>query len=146
MANAWSNWSGFVNAAPKLIGTPADVGELADLVRSAPGPLRVAGAGHSFTPLVQSDGTIISLAKIEGLVSHDAAANRARLRAGTRLGALMHILQDIGQGLPNMGDIDKQAIGGALGTATHGSGPTLGAYHTQLETVQFVDGQGKLRE
>ncbi|TIV91666.1 MAG: oxidoreductase, partial [Mesorhizobium sp.] len=45
-----------------------------------------------------------------------------------------------------MGDIDRQAIGGALGTATHGSGPALGAYHTQLETVQFVDGQGKLRE
>ncbi|RUX24312.1 FAD-binding protein [Mesorhizobium sp. M2A.F.Ca.ET.042.01.1.1] len=146
MANAWSNWSGFVTASPKSIATPADAGELADLVRSAPGPLRVAGAGHSFTPLVQSDGTIVSLEKIEGLVSHEPAANRARVGAGTRLGALMHILQGIGQGLPNMGDIDKQAIGGALGTATHGSGPTLGAYHTQLEAVQLVDGRGKLRE
>jgi FAD-linked oxidoreductase len=146
MTNAWSNWSGFVKASPKLIATPADVGELAELVRSAPGPLRVAGAGHSFTPLVQSDGTIVSLEKIEGLVSHDAANSRARVRAGTRLGALMRILQDIGQGLPNMGDIDRQAIGGALGTATHGSGPTLGAYHTQLEALQLVDGQGKLRE
>ncbi|MBZ9841311.1 D-arabinono-1,4-lactone oxidase [Mesorhizobium sp. CA5] len=146
MATAWSNWSGFVTASPKLIAAPADAGELAELVRSAPGPLRVAGAGHSFTPLVQSDGTIVSLEKIEGLVSHDAANNRARVRAGTRLGALMHILQDIGQGLPNMGDIDRQAIGGALGTATHGSGPTLGAYHTQLEALQLVDGQGELRE
>lgn len=146
MANAWSNWSGLVTASPKEIATPVDAGELAELVRTAPGPLRVAGAGHSFTPLVQSEGTIVSLEKIEGLVSHDAANNRARVRAGTRLGALMHILQDIGQGLPNMGDIDKQAIGGALGTATHGSGPTLGAYHTQLEAVQLVDGQGKLRE
>ncbi|MDX8462907.1 D-arabinono-1,4-lactone oxidase [Mesorhizobium humile] len=146
MANAWSNWSGFVTASPKLIAMPADAGELAELVRSAPGPLRVAGAGHSFTPLVQSEGAIVSLEKIDGLVSHEAAANRARVRAGTRLGALMYILQDIGQGLPNMGDIDKQAIGGALGTATHGSGPTLGAYHTQLEMVQLVDGQGKLRE
>ncbi|BCM18991.1 D-arabinono-1,4-lactone oxidase [Mesorhizobium sp. J8] len=146
MTNAWSNWSGFVTASPKQIATPADAGELAELVRSAPGPLRVAGAGHSFTPLVQSEGTIVSLEKIEGLVSHDAANNRARVGAGTRLGALMHILQGIGQGLPNMGDIDKQAIGGALGTATHGSGPTLGAYHTQLEAVQLVDGQGKLRE
>ncbi|TGS50252.1 oxidoreductase, partial [Mesorhizobium sp. M3A.F.Ca.ET.201.01.1.1] len=36
--------------------------------------------------------------------------------------------------------------GGALGTATHGSGPTLGAYHTQLEAMQFVDGEGRLRE
>lgn len=146
MANASSNWSGLVTASPKEIATPVDAGELAELVRTAPGPLRVAGAGHSFTPLVQSEGTIVSLEKIEGLVSHDAANNRARVRAGTRLGALMHILQDIGQGLPNMGDIDKQAIGGALGTATHGSGPTLGAYHTQLEAVQLVDGQGKLRE
>jgi FAD-linked oxidoreductase len=146
MANAWNNWSGFVTAFPKQIATPADAGELAELVRSAPGPLRVAGAGHSFTPLVQSAGTIVSLEKIEGLVSHDAANNRARVGAGTRLGALMHILRDIGQGLPNMGDIDRQAIGGALGTATHGSGPTLGAYHTQLEAVQLVDGQGRLRE
>ncbi|TPL40106.1 D-arabinono-1,4-lactone oxidase [Mesorhizobium sp. B2-4-6] len=146
MAAAWSNWSGFVTASPQLIATPADAGELVELVRSAPGPLRVAGAGHSFTPLVQSDGTIVSLEKIEGLVSHEAAANRARVRAGTRLGALMHILQDIGQGLPNMGDIDRQAIGGALGTATHGSGSSLGAYHTQLEALQLVDGQGKLRE
>ncbi|MET3522811.1 D-arabinono-1,4-lactone oxidase [Mesorhizobium abyssinicae] len=146
MPNAWSNWSGLVQAAPKLIATPADAGELADLVRIAPGPLRVAGAGHSFTPLVKSDGTIVSMEKIEGLVSHDAATSRARLRAGTRLGPLMHLMQGIGQGLPNMGDIDKQAIGGALGTATHGSGPKLGAYHTQLETLQFVDGTGKLRE
>jgi FAD-linked oxidoreductase len=146
MADAWSNWSGFVTASPTLIATPADAAELAELVRSAPGPLRVAGAGHSFTPLVQSAGTIVSLEKIEGLVSHDAANNRARVGAGTRLGALMHILRDIGQGLPNMGDIDRQAIGGALGTATHGSGPTLGAYHTQLEAVQLVDGQGRLRE
>ncbi|WP_296746115.1 D-arabinono-1,4-lactone oxidase [Mesorhizobium sp.] len=146
MANSWSNWSGFVKAAPKLVATPADAGELVDLVRSAPGPLRVVGAGHSFTPLVQTDGTIVSLEKIEGLVGHEAAANRARVRAGTRLGALTRILQDIGQGLPNMGDIDRQAIGGALGTATHGSGTTLGAYHTQLETVQLVDGRGTLRE
>ncbi len=115
-------------------------------MRTAPGPLRVVGAGHSFTPLVKSEGTIVSLEKIEGLVSHDAAKHQARVRAGTRLGPLMHMLQGIGQGLPNMGDIDRQAIGGALGTATHGSGPTLGAYHTQLETVQIVDGLGKLRE
>ncbi|CAN7684463.1 D-arabinono-1,4-lactone oxidase [Mesorhizobium sp. LjNodule214] len=146
MSTTWSNWSGLVRAEPKLIASPADTNELAELVRGAPGPLRVVGAGHSFTPLVKSEGTIVSLEKIEGLVSHDAQKHQARVRAGIRLGPLMHLLQGIGQGLPNMGDIDRQAIGGALGTATHGSGPTLGAYHTQLETMQIVDGLGKLRE
>ncbi|MER8849727.1 MULTISPECIES: D-arabinono-1,4-lactone oxidase [Mesorhizobium] len=146
MSNGWSNWSGFVTAEPRLLASPADAGELGDLIRTAPGPVRVVGAGHSFTPLVKSQGTILSLEKLEGLVAHDAKKNQARVRAGTRLGPLMHMLQGIGQGLPNMGDIDRQAIGGALGTATHGSGPTLGAYHTQLETVQIVDGLGKVRD
>ncbi|TJW17470.1 MAG: FAD-binding protein [Mesorhizobium sp.] len=150
MSNAttqtWSNWSGHVRAEPQLIASPADADELSDLVRTAPGPVRVAGAGHSFTPLVKSEGTILSMERFEGLVSHDSERHQARVRAGTRLGPLMHILQGIGQGLPNMGDIDRQAIGGALGTATHGSGPTLGAYHTQLETVQIVDGQGRLHD
>ena len=146
MPNNWSNWSGYVTAKPRLIASPTDASELGDLIRNAPGPVRVVGAGHSFTPLVKSEGTILSLEKFEGLVSHDTGRHQARVRAGTRLGPLMHILQGLGQGLPNMGDIDRQAIGGALGTATHGSGPTLGAYHTQLETVQIVDGLGKLRE
>ncbi|MBZ9675017.1 D-arabinono-1,4-lactone oxidase [Mesorhizobium sp. ES1-1] len=146
MSGTWSNWSGYVTAAPRLVASPADVGELSDLIQTAPGPVRVSGAGHSFTPLVKSQGTIVSLDKMEGLVSHDAEKRQARVRAGTRLGPLMHILQNIGQGLPNMGDIDRQAIGGALGTATHGSGPTLGAYHTQLEAVRLVDGLGKSRE
>ena len=142
----WSNWSGHVTAEPQLIAAPGNIDELADLVRSAPAPVRIAGAGHSFTPLVKSEGTILSLERFAGLVGHDPAKLQARFRAGTRLGTLARLLHGIGQGLPNMGDIDKQALGGALGTATHGSGPTLGAYHTQLAAVQFVDGLGKVRE
>ncbi|MBN9235309.1 MULTISPECIES: D-arabinono-1,4-lactone oxidase [Phyllobacteriaceae] len=146
MTNSWTNWSGFVAASPQQILSPDNLGGIVEAVKTALGPLRVVGAGHSFTPLAATDGTLLSLEKFEGLVSHDPAASLARIRAGTRLGPLMKLLQEIGQGLPNMGDIDRQAIGGALGTATHGSGRTLGAYHTQLEAMQFVDGQGAVRE
>ncbi len=142
----WTNWSGFVAGSPQQILTPDSLDGVVEAVKTAPGPLRVVGAGHSFTPLARTDGTMLSLEKFEGLVSHDAAASVARVRAGTRLGSLMQLLQEVGQGLPNMGDIDKQAIGGALGTATHGSGRALGAYHTQLQATQFVDGRGGLRE
>jgi FAD-linked oxidoreductase len=44
-----------------------------------------------------------------------------------------------------MGDIDKQSIGGALGTATHGTGSALGAYHTLVERIELVDGRGERR-
>ena len=54
--------------------------------------------------------------------AHDAGRLQARVGAGTRIGRLAELLHGVGQALPNMGDIDKQSFGGALGTATHGSG------------------------
>ena len=145
-AEKWQNWSGFVTAEPQTIARPQTLDQLSATIRSAPGPIRIAGTGHSFTPLVKSEGTILSLDAFEGLKSHDPQKLQARVGAGTRIGALARLLHGVGQALPNMGDIDKQAFGGGLGTATHGSGATLGAYHTQLETMQFVDGRGQLRE
>src|SRR5690606_27377656 len=119
---AWRNWSGSVIARNAKIMKPRGLAELADAIRTAPGPIRIAGAGHSFTPLVETEGTMLDLDRFQGLVSHDAIALQATVGAATRLGDLAKQLHAVGQGLPNMGDIDKQTVGGALGTATHGSG------------------------
>lgn len=142
----WSNWSGYLSARPRRYAEPQDLQALCDIVRTAESPVRIAGTGHSFTPLVKNDGAIVSLDRFAGLVSHDPAKLQARVGAGTKIGDLAKLLHEVGQALPNMGDIDKQAFGGALGTATHGSGITLGAYHTQLEAMQIVDGRGTVRE
>ncbi|MGX5839244.1 D-arabinono-1,4-lactone oxidase [Mesorhizobium sp. ArgA1] len=142
----WSNWSGYVTARPQAFAEPQTLDELSVAIRNSPGPVRFVGTGHSFTPLVRNDGTILSLDRFEGLKSHDPAKLTARVGAGTKIGALAKLLHGVGQALPNMGDIDKQAFGGALGTATHGSGITLGAYHTQLEAMLIVDGRGAVKE
>ncbi|MGX5847422.1 D-arabinono-1,4-lactone oxidase [Mesorhizobium sp. PL10] len=142
----WSNWSGYVTARPQAFAEPQTLDELSVAIRNSPGPVRFVGTGHSFTPLVRNDGTILSLDRFEGLRSHDSEKLTARVGAGTKIGALAKLLHGVGQALPNMGDIDKQAFGGALGTATHGSGITLGAYHTQLEAMQIVDGRGAVKE
>jgi FAD-linked oxidoreductase len=142
----WSNWSGSVRAKPSRIFKPQDEAALCEVIRTTAGPLRAVGAGHSFTPLVANSGTILDLSLLSGLIRHDAAAITATVGAGTRLSALTDSLAGIGQALPNMGDIDKQAVAGALGTATHGSGLKLGAYHTLLQNVHLVDGRGQGRE
>ncbi|MDB5522590.1 MAG: oxidoreductase [Rhizobium sp.] len=144
-AEQWSNWSGYVKANPALRPIPESAEELQAIVRTAPGPVRVAGAGHSFTPLVQTTGTIVSLDRISGLKSHDTEKCQATVGAGMRLGELTRALQGVGQALANMADIDKQSIGGALGTATHGTGSTLGAYHTLVDRVALIDGRGGLQ-
>jgi FAD-linked oxidoreductase len=142
----WRNWSGFVVAEPKAITAPRSEEELADAIRTSPGPIRFVGCGHSFTPLVKSEGTILSLDNFQGLKSHDPQKVQARVGAGTRIGAMTKLLHEVGQALPNMGDIDKQSFGGALATSTHGSGIGLCAYPAQLEAIRFIDGRGRPRE
>ncbi|MEO3960892.1 FAD-binding protein, partial [Chromobacterium piscinae] len=65
------------SCAAQALATPGDEAELARLLREAAQigtPLRCVGAGHSFTPLVPTPGKIVSLDRMSGLLSHDAAA------------------------------------------------------------------------
>ena len=116
MKNQWSNWSGFVTAQPRSLARPQDQEDLTDLIKTAPGPIRIAGTGHSFTRLVQSEGTILSLDNFQGLIGHDPQKLQATVGAGIKIGPMTKLLHEIGQALPNMGDIDTQAFGGALAT------------------------------
>jgi len=55
--------------------------ELAAFVRSAPGVMRPVGSGHSFSALLPTEGTMASLAKVNGQISHNEL--QAEFRAGT---------------------------------------------------------------
>ena len=68
MTDVWSNWSGWVKAWPQGIVAPTTEEEVASIVRDAPAPIRTAGRGHSFTPLVESDGTILTLFRLSSVV------------------------------------------------------------------------------
>ena len=55
----WTNWVGNQSFTPASTATPRDEDEVVALVREAARRgqgVRVAGAGHSFTPVVQTDG------------------------------------------------------------------------------------------
>ncbi|HSL58188.1 MAG TPA: D-arabinono-1,4-lactone oxidase [Acidimicrobiales bacterium] len=124
----WVNWSGGQRSTPSDIAEPRTDDELADVVRRATEAgrtVRPVGSGHSFTALVPTDGVVVSLEHLAGVVSVDTAAGVAEVRAGTRIADLGDPLLAAGVALPNQGDIDRQAIAGACGTGTHGTGPTL---------------------
>lgn len=141
MNYVWSNWSGWVKSWPKLIAEPATEEELAAIVR-AETPVRIAGSGHSFTPLVGSDGTIVTLRHIAGVVDHDPATFTARIKAGTTIRDLGPMLFDRGLALVNQGDIDRQALAGAVGTGTHGTGGELGSLSAGVVGFRLVTADG----
>ncbi len=126
---------------------PASEAEVADLVRDAARAgltVRVAGAGHSFMPIAASDGLLLSADRLQGVLAVNVERRRATIGAGTRITALGEPLTSHGLALANQGDIDVQAIAGAISTGTHGTGTSLGSLSTMVRGVRLVDGRGEI--
>lgn len=142
----WSNWSGWQKATPAALDYPTTEAELITLMQRSKEPVRVVGGGHSFYPLIPTTGRIISLEALNGVVSHDAKQLQATVWAGSRIAALGEPLEQIGQALANEADINMQSVGGALGTATHGTGSRLGCLSSFVTGLRLVDAAGNLHE
>ncbi|MBV9045499.1 MAG: FAD-binding protein [Alphaproteobacteria bacterium] len=140
----WSNWSGGVVCKPKAIVAPKNELELAAAVRMGQGPVRTPGTGHSFTPLNETDGTIIDLSAFTGLTGFDAHEQVATFAAATPLWEIGSLIHPLGCALKNMGDIDRQTIGGVVGTGTHGTGPTLGSFSSEVASFRLLLASGEI--
>ncbi len=141
----WRNWSGSVVAAPAELAAPRTMAELRALVARA-GEIRVTGAGHSFMPLCATDGVLISLADLEGELEIAADRRSMWTPAGWPIARLTQALWTEGLSLANQGDIDKQAIAGALATGTHGTGRELGSLSTLALAYRLVLADGSVVE
>ncbi len=145
----WSNWSGSVKSMPRQVAKPGNIDQLARLVRDYGRDgrhVRVVGAGHSFTPLVQSDDVLMSLDEMQGVESVDTTAGKATVLGGTRLKKLGGTLFEHGMAQENLGDIDIQSISGAISTGTHGTGVRFGTLSTQVEGFTLVTASGEVLE
>lgn len=143
----WRNWSRSLSATPSRRVAPLAEAAVAAAVRTAAARgegVRVAGSGHSFTPLVPTDGTLLSLKHMSGLVAVDAAAGLATVQAGTTIHDLGPLLLAHGLALENQGDIDAQAIAGAVATGTHGTGAGLGSISSQVVALRLVTANGEV--
>ena len=92
----WSNWSGGLSCSPQGRYDIAAENQLIDLLRETSGPIRPVGSGHSFSPLVPTDGHLIVIDQLSGVFDHDSQSLQATVGAGARLGDLGAPLFDIG--------------------------------------------------
>ena len=145
----WRNWSGEQACSPAEVVRPRSTEEVVAAVRRAARAgivVRVAGAGHSFTDAVLTDGMLLSLAAMDRVVWADPGGRRVRVQAGISLHALSARLAGYGLALENMGDVDPQSLAGATATGTHGSGVGLRNLSAAIEAVQLVAGDGTVHE
>jgi FAD/FMN-containing dehydrogenases len=143
------NWSGSVRFIPRSQVWPASDEAVSVYVRDAAArsrKIRVAGSGHSSSPLVETPDILMSMRDHHGLIDYDLSRSQATVGAGTVLHDLGPILHDIGLSMENLGDVDTQTIAGVISTGTHGSGRTLQNISATLVGVRAVTGTGEIVE
>ena len=104
--------------------------------------VRVAGSGHSFTALVETDGTLVSLERMNRVLDVDRHSGLVRVEAGITIHDLNLALDAHGLALENLGDIDKQSIAGATATGTHGTGVSLRNLSGPIQAVELMRADG----
>ena len=102
-------------------------------------PIKIVGSGHSFSHLIaDEDSSLISLQNHRGIMEINEAQKTVRVKAGTTIHELSRALWEKGWALENLGDIEEQAVGGALCTGTHGTGiryPNLAGFVREMTLI-----------
>jgi L-gulono-1,4-lactone dehydrogenase len=146
---AWSNWAGDQSCTPAAIERPSGTAEVAAAIERAEAAgreVRVAGAGHSFSEAVLTDGTLLSLERMNRVLDVDRASGLVRVEGGITLQELSAFLWQLGLAFENLGDIDVQSIAGATATGTHGTGGKLCNLSAALHAVELTLADGSTVE
>ena len=144
----WTNWVGNQSFTPRAVvqvNSESDLQrEVAEAVSKGYG-VRTVGTGHSFTPIIETD-VLLDTSSLRGIIDVDPARQTVTAGPKTTIGDFGDPLWEQGLALANQGDIDTQAIAGAIATATHGSGRRQPNFSAALEGARIVDGVGNVVE
>lgn len=114
-----TNWAGNVAYSAAGVHRPGSVEEAAELVASS-GRIRALGTRHSFSRVADSAGELVSTERLDRVL--DVRADGVTVEAGIAYGALGRVLAGHGLALGNFASLPHVSVGGAVATATHGSG------------------------
>ncbi|MEM7288031.1 MAG: D-arabinono-1,4-lactone oxidase [Actinomycetota bacterium] len=145
----WTNWGGNQRTRPADVLFPTTEADLQRIVGRGVAERRkvkVVGSGHSFSGIAATDDLLVDVRGFRGLRGVDPATREVRVGAGTVLADLNPVLRKLGYALPNLGDIDRQTIAGAVATSTHGTGAGHGSISAAVSGARIVSGDGSVIE
>jgi FAD/FMN-containing dehydrogenase len=147
MAKTWTNWVGNQSFTATDILTAYTEAEVTNIIKDAASRnlnVRVAGSGHSFTPVVETDGIVLDPVGLNGIRSVDESKARVTLGAATTIKEIGEPLWNKGFSLRNQGDIEAQRIAGAIATGTHGSGTSFGSFSASMVGCRLATASGEV--
>ncbi len=139
----WRNWSGNQSSEPNELLVPQNTDELSSMIKQAQQRIRLVGAGHSFSGLVPTNESLMSLAYFYGITNIDKKNLQFDVASNTFLSGVGDELWENGMALSNMPDINTQTFGGATATSTHGTGMRFGSMSSTIKQLTLVNGLGE---
>jgi alditol oxidase len=140
---AETNWAANLTYRAARLHRPASLDQVQELVAGA-SRLRVLGSRHSFNDIADADELLV-LDDLAGEVAVDRDAGTVSVPAAMRYGELAGRLAAEGLALANLASLPHISVGGAVATATHGSGDANGNLATAVAGLELVCGTGELR-
>jgi alditol oxidase len=135
------NWAGNVTYSAAQILTPRTVEEAQQLVAAA-ARVRPLGTRHSFNRIADTDGALLSTEHLDRIV--DVGDRTVTVEAGVRYGELGRSLHERGLALRNYASLPHISVGGAVATATHGSGTRNRSLAGAVAALDLVRADGEL--
>ncbi len=135
------NWAGNVTYSATRVRAPRTVEEAQELVAGSD-RLKTLGTRHSFNRVADTDGTLLSTEHLDRIVH--VGENSVTVEAGIRYGELGRFLEEHRLALPNYASLPHISVGGAVATATHGSGVRNRSLAASVAAVDLVRFDGEL--
>jgi alditol oxidase len=134
------NWSGNYEYRAEFVHHPTSRDELRRLVAHA-SSVHALGSRHSFTSIGDAR-ELMALDLLFDEITIDRDARTVTVPAATTYAELAGALNRAGLALANMASLPHISVGGAIATATHGSGERLGNLATSVTGLELVTSSG----
>jgi xylitol oxidase len=141
--NIVTNWSENVKYSAKNIFYPTNEDELRMLVLQIKSG-KALGSRHSFNNVADTNDTLISTEKLNKVISIDENKSLIWVESGIKYGELGIYLEKKGYALQNLASLPHISVGGAISTATHGSGDANGNLSSQVEALEILGSDGNV--
>jgi xylitol oxidase len=137
-----ANWAGNHVYQAAEVHRPATLAQLREIVARAP-RVHALGSRHSFSDVGDS-AELVALDGLPADVVVDLQAATATCGAGLKYGELAEALAAHDVALHNLASLPHISIGGAIATATHGSGDANGNLATAVRALELVTSDGEV--
>jgi alditol oxidase len=135
------NWAGNVTYSTDRVLAPRTIAEAQEMVAQAE-LLRPLGTAHSFSRVADTTGALVSTEHLDRIVEVGTAT--VVVEAGIRYGDLGSALARHGLAVPNFASLPHISVGGAIATATHGSGARNQSLAASVAALELVCADGSL--